>query len=296
MAAKTTHTKRIKAELIKAGVTAYGLLKMESRYLPKIIHENETIEAVAYGRFREGSAMLIATSLRIIFLDRKPFFTTMDELTYEMVAGVAVNNQALFSSVTLHTRVKDFTLNFVNPKVANKFSNFIEKRRVDSDEQVDTAKLIPAKPTKHLASSKKIDETSQQFLQSHRTATLSSIDKGGFVKGAVVYYVLVTDSDSIYILSKSETDKVKNILSNPQVALTIFDEPELQTLQITGTASVETDEAIKADVFSQIIQPHWYKNERRLPPVAELPEGAFVVLRIAIKDAKYSDFQKLHRN
>src|SRR5581483_10975532 len=42
-------TKRIRRELLDAGATFYGLLKAESRFLPKLLHDNEHVEAVIYG-------------------------------------------------------------------------------------------------------------------------------------------------------------------------------------------------------------------------------------------------------
>lgn len=71
------HKKRIVKELKEAGMTPWGFLKMETKRLPEIIHEDEKIGGVVYGRTtgdKIGSAMLIATDKRVIFLDVKPFF------------------------------------------------------------------------------------------------------------------------------------------------------------------------------------------------------------------------------
>ncbi len=66
------HTNRIKQELKDAGLTSYGLLNSESRYLPQLIHEDEHIGGVVYGKHKNGLAMLVATDRRVIFLDKKP--------------------------------------------------------------------------------------------------------------------------------------------------------------------------------------------------------------------------------
>jgi hypothetical protein len=68
------HRLRVMKELKYAGMSAYGLMKMASLYLPKIIHKNETIHGVVYGRGADkiGSVMLVATDKRILFLDKKP--------------------------------------------------------------------------------------------------------------------------------------------------------------------------------------------------------------------------------
>jgi hypothetical protein len=80
------HEERIKQELTVAGVTNYGFRKFAVHYLPKIIHNNEHVGGIVYGRYtpkkggnKWNEGMLIATNLRIIFLDHKPGFTDTDE-------------------------------------------------------------------------------------------------------------------------------------------------------------------------------------------------------------------------
>src|ERR1017187_2658411 len=112
--ALTKHQARIKDELIKVGVSSYGLSKMSSHYLPQIIHEDEHIKGCVYGRGIHGRAMLVATDKRVIYLDRKPMYTSTDELTYDVVGGVRRETQALFSAVELHTRLGNYSLRYVN--------------------------------------------------------------------------------------------------------------------------------------------------------------------------------------
>lgn len=128
-----THAERVRQELKQVGVTGYGLLKSESTYLPTLIHEDEHIGGAINGRTADGSVMLIATDHRIIFLDRKPLFTTMDELTYDVVSGVKLSKVGFFTSVTLHTRVTEYALKYVNINCANNFVKYIEERRLEKD-------------------------------------------------------------------------------------------------------------------------------------------------------------------
>lgn len=123
-----THEARIQIELKQAGVTRYGLLKAESRYLHRVIRPDDHIRAVVYGRNREGSAMMVATDSRLVYLDKKPFFVKTDELTYEIVSGVMTGHSGLFTTVTLHTRMGDFIFRTMNPKSTAMFLNYIESR------------------------------------------------------------------------------------------------------------------------------------------------------------------------
>ncbi len=119
---------RILSELKKLGVGRYGLLRLSSRYLPKVIHPFEHIQAVVYGRNREGSVMLVATDSRIIYLDKKPMFINYDEVTYDVVAGVTYGHVGLSSTVNLHTRMGDYKMKTINTRCADRFVNYIEWR------------------------------------------------------------------------------------------------------------------------------------------------------------------------
>ena len=216
-----SHKERVKQELIECGVSRYGLMKLEAKHLHEIIHPSEHLMGVAYGLSKNYSAMLVATDRRVIFLDRKPFFTISDEITYEMVAGVGYNIQGRFAAVILHTRLGDYPLRFVNLDAAEKFIHYIEKRRLEALNGF-AANAAPAKEQIEAfeAAIPPLTEDGKDFLHSHHVGTLSSIDRTGNVHGAVVYY-FVDAKDNIYILTKADTHKAHNILAHHQVALTV---------------------------------------------------------------------------
>jgi len=117
-------------ELAQAGVTTYGLLKAESRYLPRVLHKNEHIRAVIYGQHHSNSAMLIATDERVIYLDKKPMATFLDEVTYDVVSGIELDIHTFFATVTLHTAVTNYVIRFANIRCADTFVDYIEEQRL----------------------------------------------------------------------------------------------------------------------------------------------------------------------
>lgn len=136
MASRTpalTHQDRIKQELTQLGVSRAALLTSEATYLPHIIHQNETIGGVVYGKHPDGFSMLIATDKRVIFLDKKPLFVNEDELTYDVVSGVRNSHTGMGTTVTLHTRVKDYPIKTINHKCADGFVSYIESRRLEHE-------------------------------------------------------------------------------------------------------------------------------------------------------------------
>lgn len=137
-------TKRIRSELIRAGATPYGLLKAESRYLPKVLHDGEHVEAVIYGQHISSSAMLAATDERIIYLDKKPMVEVFDELSYEVISGIEFDIHTFFATIVLHTPVKNYDFKCVNLRCAEKFARHIEKHRLKREpKETVPAEILP---------------------------------------------------------------------------------------------------------------------------------------------------------
>lgn len=285
------HKKRMKAELLAAGATRYGLVKNETRRLPELIHEDEHIGAAVNGRSESGAVMLVATDKRLLYLDFKSFYSSVDEITYDVVSGVMHHTQGLFSNIIVHTRVGDYNLRFVNNKQGQKFVKYLESKRLEKSQyETPTSKTDELKLS-NLTNRVELDKQARNFLQTNSVGVLSTIDRMGNVCGATIYYVCDPENN-LYILTKSETTKARNILQHPQVALTVFEEYSLQTIQISGLAEVVTDQVTSRQVLNLITQERQHSDGPSLPPVTKLQDGAFVVFKIIITEANYRNFSK----
>lgn len=285
MKISNAHKKRIESELKAAHMTAYGLLKMETAKLPEIIHENEHIGGVVYGRTTDekvGSAMLVATDKRIIFLDVKPIFSTMDEVSYYVVSGIKSNHVGPFAGVVLHTKIRDYGLRFVNVKCAETFVEYIENHiELHNLEAVSS----------HTDSSSKIStDPTIEYIENNNTAVLSTIDREGNVHGSVIHYIY--DNDCFYFVTKQETAKKQHIATHGQVALTIHESNSLKMAAVSAMASLETDSSIRAKVYSAISSPKRYAEGEHLPPIVSMSRGEIVVIKLTPIDIKFSDFSK----
>jgi PPOX class probable F420-dependent enzyme len=293
MAPTQQHTRRIKKELRAAGVTRFGMLKFAIKYLPNVVHAGEHIGGVVYGRYSAGTStlnegMLVATDRRILFLDHKPGYTGLDEISYDVVAGV-MSTSAGFSGVTLHTRLGNYTVRFANRRCADIFTEYVEKQVLEKNHQGSLSKNYSATAPAP-APAKKLDDKVDAFLRKHELGTLSTIDANGKVHGAAVYY-LIGNNNLIYVLTKSQTQKAHNTLANPRVALTVYDTDDMQTAQIQGKAEIEPDQSTKDYVFVNLAKPRRYGDKNRYPPVTTIHEGAFMVIRITPTDVKFTDFK-----
>jgi len=139
LAKPISQRERVIKELKGLGLSRSGLSSTEARYLLQIIHTDEHIGGVVFGHSKEGFAMLVATDRRVIFIDKKPFFVNEDEVNYYVVSGVSFKQAGFGSTVTLHTRVRDYSLQTFNKKCAISFVEFIEAHCLEhSDTDIKT--------------------------------------------------------------------------------------------------------------------------------------------------------------
>ncbi len=130
-----SHKERIKRELRALGVTKHALRRGGGRYLPSMIHPDEHIGGVVYGRRDSSFVVLVATDRRIIFLDKQPLFINEDEITYFVVSGVSYSHAGIGSTITLHTRIKDYPIRTLNQKCATGFMRYVEQRCLEHKSQ-----------------------------------------------------------------------------------------------------------------------------------------------------------------
>lgn len=284
------HAKRVHQELAAAGISKYGLGKREALHLPEVINEDEHIHGAIYGLTDWTSSLIVATDTRVLHLDHKPFFNKTDQFTYEVVSGVSINYSGPFAAIVLNTRIGDFKLRFVNTKCAENFVEYIESRRIQSIEPGEEA-MFAAKPNSNQQQDAKpteLNQASKKFLLNHEVATLSTVGEDGCPYGAVVFYV-ADNNGHIYIVTKDQTTKAKNIDYYPMVGFTIHDLEKMQTLQLQGVAHVETDPNITSNIYKTILNPHSKYSQFKSAPIKRMPTGDYEVIVIQPTISKFSD-------
>ena len=103
----------------------------EIRELPKILFDNETIRHAINGRYRGGFAMLVSTDIRVLLIDKKPLFLTLEDIRYDMVSDVMFNHRLLNASIIIGTVHNSFTFVGFNSTNLRNMTNFIQQRVMD---------------------------------------------------------------------------------------------------------------------------------------------------------------------
>ena len=278
----------IAIELKKAGLSHPGRHPFTTNYLPRVLHADERIMAALFGRMKESEGffgfvegLLVATDRRVLFLDHRPGYTTTDEVSYDVVSGVNISSTIFNSSVTLFTKIANYKLSFVDHDAAQKFADYIESRVLEHQKQPTAVD----KPDYEVT----IDASAMEFLKTHETGVLSSIERTGAVSGAAVYYTIMDDHP--YFMTKLGTRKADSMMGNQHVAFTVFDETKLQTIQIQGIVELIDDEVKKRFVMTALTHPRTYEDGSHKIPVMRMSNGDFVIFRIVPTRFQFTDFR-----
>ena len=283
--------KRINSELRQSGVTSYGQHKLVTRSLPNIIRDDENIHGVVYGWSKNGFAMLVATNNRIIYLLRGLLTSSVDELGYDVVSGIRTKSQGVITVLVLHTRIGDYRLTNINNNCARIFIAYVETRfehLEENEENIDQSPPLQIQQTPKAPVS--VTPEAREFLIEHDLAVLSTKNQAGDIWGAVVYY-LVNDQNEFFILTKSETRKAHNMLSDQHVSLTIYDQKTVQTLQLQGITEIETSKPKKEYVYEKITQARMFGQAPINSPVTKIHDGSYVVFQKIPTNLAFHDYK-----
>lgn len=99
------HPSVIEAKISQLGIRNTRWFRPEINELQHILMDDEEIVSLVTGRYFGGFAMLVATDHRLVLIDKKVLFLTVDDIRYDMISEIDFSSR-LFDA-TLHI----FTVN-----------------------------------------------------------------------------------------------------------------------------------------------------------------------------------------
>jgi hypothetical protein len=124
---------KIIKELRSCGFNFWQLKSLEVKHLADFLEKDEHILAAAYGHNPDkDKSIIVATDMRIVYMDYIPLFYSIDEVSYSAVRGVTYSTNGLRSTITLHTSQMDLTLRYIKLGMAKKFVDFIETKSIEN--------------------------------------------------------------------------------------------------------------------------------------------------------------------
>lgn len=131
------------------------------------------------------------------------------------------------------------------------------------------------------------------YINEHPLAVLSTVEPSGTPHGTTLY----AGSDSqlhVFFMTKRETRKHQNILSNPKVALTFSGEDHQTTLQLSGIASEVTVPDEGATAF-QVLGSIRHNSEDFRLPISKIEAGPYIVYRVDVNQALLTEYEHGNR-
>lgn len=162
----------VEAQLNKVGMRNRFFSRPEVRELCHILAEGETIQHAVTGQYEGGFALMVATDRRVLLIDKKPWFLTMEDIRYDMVSEVDFYARLIDATVSIITLNK--TLMFRSWKqsrlrdlVRYLQHRVMEVRHIDNQWQHEQGGSVSATSTAQLPQT--IAQTQADFVSSYQT-------------------------------------------------------------------------------------------------------------------------------
>lgn len=107
--------KSVSDQLKRIGFNQHAWGRAEVRELPNIILPEEEIFECVNGTYEGGFALLVATDVRVLLIDKKPFnYLTVEDLRFDMINEIDYNHRALGAYVDISTGNRDLKFRSYN--------------------------------------------------------------------------------------------------------------------------------------------------------------------------------------
>jgi len=120
---RMVHISVIQSQLTQLGIRLSRWFNPELKELQQLLMDDEKIVACAPGRYFNGIALLVATDLRLLLIDKRAFFMTIEDTRYDMISEInfssrlydmtvhifTLNKQHNFSSIRYKQQLRDLT-------------------------------------------------------------------------------------------------------------------------------------------------------------------------------------------
>lgn len=161
--------KQLKA--LKFGGTAWN--QAELKELPHIIHDGEQISECVNGFYEGGVALLVATELRVLLIDKKPFnFLTVEDLRFDMINEIDYSHRLFGASIIISTGSKTLRFSSLNQGRLRHLITLVQEHM--SQSKVEQAKKVDTQQ-QHL---EEINKQLQMYLMAQHQQLQKQVEGG----------------------------------------------------------------------------------------------------------------------
>jgi hypothetical protein len=133
----------VRAQLKDIDFKQHGWGKAEVNELPHILLEDEKIYECVNGTYEGGFALLVATDVRLLLVDKKPFnYLTVEDLRFDMINEIDYSHRLFGAYIGISTGSKNLKFRSYNQPRLRKLISHVqhcmaEAKKKQSDHQED---------------------------------------------------------------------------------------------------------------------------------------------------------------
>lgn len=141
--------KVVQKQLDDAGCNFSFFGKPEVKELPTILQPGEVIAQCVNGFYENGFAMLCVTNERLLMIDRKTFFMTVEDIHFDMVAEIDHSRRLFTSMAKIFTPNKSLSFSTFDQTRLQKCIDYLQQRVMESRQKTGSQgiDLTISKPT-----------------------------------------------------------------------------------------------------------------------------------------------------
>lgn len=114
--------------------------------LSKVLHEDEEIKHCVNGYYEGGFALLAATDQRLLLIDRKPMFLTIEAIWYDKIGQVDYTHRLLNATICVSTPNKQLTFNSWNHRNIHEILTYSQKKMTELKQDNKSEKSDNSQP------------------------------------------------------------------------------------------------------------------------------------------------------
>lgn len=118
----------VEEQLTRIGCNFRFWGRAEIKELANILLPDEIIAGCTNGRYEGGSALLCVTNMRMLLVDKKPMFLTLEDIRFDMIAEIDYSSRLLNSTIRVITPNRTLVFNAWGGTRLRSMLNYTQQR------------------------------------------------------------------------------------------------------------------------------------------------------------------------
>lgn len=154
------HPRIVEDQMKAIGVNFRFFGRPEVRELSKILNPGEVVSQAMNGYYEAGIALLCVTNQRLLLVDKKPLFLTLEDIRFDMISEVDFNHQMINATIRVHTPNKSLVFTTWSHGRLRQLAHIVQDHVTETRQmaqmtpqqqfaQFAQAQMSPASPASH---------------------------------------------------------------------------------------------------------------------------------------------------